>query len=146
MATINTSQYLNNSAEAVHAGVNCLICRVSLSVTISVGDVHRIGKFPHGAIPIMSIFYGATAAGQGIFKFGVSSSNDLFFDSLTYSAAHMTNNFTRQRRLGVQQQNSLSDDAMPRYEAVTMVGTTNTITGYIGDLMVLYKMPGQGIL
>jgi hypothetical protein len=140
MATINTSQFTLNQPEAVHVGDNVLICRVSISLSISVGDVHRIGKLPHGAIPLDAIFYGTTNAGQGIYKFGTSASQELFFASLTYSAAAVQR---CTRRLGYGMQVSLSDDVMPRYDAVTMVGTTNTVTGYIGDLIIFYKMPGQ---
>lgn len=142
MATINTSQFTLNQAEGVHIGDNCAIYRISISVSISVGDVHRIGKIPHGAIPVDAIFYGTTNAGQGIYKFGTSASQELFFASLTYSAAAVQR---CTRRLGPGMQISLSDDSMPRYEAVVMVGTTNTVVGYIGDLIVFYKMPGQGL-
>lgn len=142
MATINTSQFLANQAESLHIGDTVAIYRISLSVSISVGDVHRIGKIPHGAIPIDAIFYGTTNAGQGIYKFGTSASQELFFISLTYSAAAVQRCI---RRLGPAMQISLSDDAMPRYEAVTMVGTTNTVVGYIGDLIVFYKAPGQSL-
>jgi hypothetical protein len=142
MATINTSQYLLNQPEGVHIGDNVVICRISLSVTISVGDVHRIGKLPHGAIPLDAVFFGTTNAGQGIYKFGTSASQEMFMASLTYSAAAV---YRTIRRLGPGMQISLSDDVMPRYEAITMVGTTNTVTGYIGDLIVYYKQPGQSI-
>lgn len=138
MATINTGRYLRDAAPEVHAGVNAGVYRISLSVSISVGDVHRIGRIPHGAIPLNAIFYGATGAGQGICKFGTSASQELFFISLTYSAAAV---ISSTRKLGYAMQISLSDDSMPRFEAVTMVGTTNTVNGYIGDLIVYYKMP-----
>jgi hypothetical protein len=140
MANVDTGQYKANQAEAVHIGDNVGLFRISLSLTISVGDIHRVGKIPHGAIPLDAIFYGATGAGQGIFKFGTSASRSMFFASQTWSAAAVSR---CTKRLGYAMQISLSDDSMPRYESIVMVGTTNTVIGYIGDLIVFYKMPGQ---
>ena len=39
---------------------------------------------------------------------------------------------------------SISDDAMPRFEYVTMVATAGVSIGHVGDLVLYYKMPGQG--
>lgn len=127
-------------AEAVHIGVNAKICHVSLSVTNSVGDIHIIGRIPHGAIPLEAIFYPATAIGQTITKFGTSASNDLFFASDTYSVGEVYRNT---RLLGSAFQVSLSDDSMPRYENLTFVATAGSSVGFMGDLVVFYKMPGQ---
>jgi hypothetical protein len=126
--------------EAVHIGVNAKICRISLSVTNSVGDIHIIGRMPHGAIPLEAIFYPATAIGQTLTKFGTSASNDLFFASDTYSVGEVYRN---SRLLGSPKQISLSDDAMPRYENITFVATEGATVGHLGDLVVFYKMPGQ---
>lgn len=38
---------------------------------------------------------------------------------------------------------SLSDDAMPRFEYITLVGTAGISAGYVGELFVTYKLPGQ---
>lgn len=128
--------------EAVHIGVNAKICRISLSVTNSVGDIHIIGRIPHGAIPLESIFYPATAIGQTLTKFGTSASNDLFFASDTYSVGEVYRNT---RLLGSPKQISISDDAMPRYENITFVATEGATVGHLGDLVVFYKMPGQAL-
>lgn len=143
MATVDLSAYTGNQPEAVQVGDNVAICRISLSVTLSVGDVHRIGKIPHGAIPLDAVFYAgsALAANASILKLGTSASNDLFFASATYSFAGSVYRTTRP--LGTAQQISLSDDKMPRYEALTLVGTAGLSIGFVGDLIVYYKMPGQ---
>lgn len=126
-------------AESVHAGVNVAICHISLSASWSSGDVHLIGRIPHGAIPLESVFYPGPASGAALIaKFGTSASQELFFASATYSVASRNT-----RRLGYAAQVSLSDDAMPRYENLTMVATNNVSVGHVGDLVVYYKMPGQ---
>lgn len=148
MATIIVGSIAGSQAPAVHAGLNSLVCRVSLSVTLSVGDTHIIGKLPHGAIPTDAVFYPgaayiATSTGQ-VQKIGTSASPELFFASATFS---VTPAFTVQRttrRLGTTMQISLSDDQQPRYDNVTFVGTSSTFTvGHIGDLVVEYVMPGS---
>ena len=126
--------------EAVHIGVNAKICRVSLSQTNSVGDIHIIGRIPHGAIPLEALFYPATAIGQTLTKFGTSASNDLFFASDTYSVGEVYRN---SRLLGSPKQISISDDTMPRYENITFVATEGATIGHMGDLIIFYKMPGQ---
>lgn len=143
MATVDLSAYTNNQPEAVQVGDNVVICRISLSVSLSVGDIHRIGKIPHGAIPLDAVFYtgSALSATSSILKLGTSASNDLFFASATYSQTGLAYRTTR--NLGTAQQISLSDDKMPRYEALTMVGTAAISIGFMGDLIVYYKMPGQ---
>lgn len=126
--------------EAVHAGVNARICRISLSVTWSSGDIHIIGRIPHGAIPLDAIFYpGAAVAGTTVAKYGTSASNDLFFASATYSNAVYRNTV----KLGSSVQVSISDDSMPRYENLTAVFTAAASIGHVGDLVIFYKMPGQ---
>lgn len=142
MATIDTGAYTRNQPLA-NIGDNVAIFRVSLSVTLSSGDVHRIGKLPHGAIPVDAIYYpGAAAAAAQVIKFGTSASADMFFASASYSQAAAAI-YRCTRKLGTTMQISLSDDAMPRYEAVTMTGTLAVSVGHIGDLILFYRMPGQ---
>jgi hypothetical protein len=142
MATVDTANF-RNQAEQVHAGINAVICHVSLSVSLSVGDVHRIGRLPNGAIPLDHIWYPGVAAAAGmVAKFGTSASQELLFASLTYSqaAAPLYRNI---RKIGVTQQISLSDDARVLYEPLVMVATAGVSVGHVGDLVVFYKMPGQ---
>lgn len=140
MATLDTGNVARNQPGAVHVGVNAAICHISLSVSLSAGDVHRIGKLPHGAIPLDAIFYrGAGLEANGVLKLGTSASQELFFASDTYSVA-----VNRQiTPLSLAQQISLSDDAMPRYQHIVMVGSAGISIGHVGDLIVFYRMPGQ---
>lgn len=143
MGTINTRFYTYGQPEVVERGINAEIFRISLSVSVSSGDVHNIGKLPHGAIPVDAVFIPGTAlAANGcIAKFGVSASQDLFFASASLSTG---GTIRTTRALGTAQQISLSDDHMPRWETVTMVNTATLMSvGYMGDLIVYYKMPGQ---
>lgn len=140
MATIITGIAQINQAEAVEKGVNAAIFKVSLSVSWSSGDIHKIGKLPHGAIPLGAVFYpGAALSGVAVAKFGTSASQELFLASATYSQAA----YTSTRKLGPQMQISVSDDPGLAYEWVTMVATAGVSVGYVGDLVVNYKMPGQ---
>lgn len=126
-----------NQPQAVHAGTNTAVYRMSASLTVSVGDSWIIGKIPHGAIPVGAVFY---AAAQLVGKFGTSASLSLFFASATYSIALANST----KRLGTAFQISVSDDAAVRYENVcfTTSGVGATL-GYLGDLCVQYVMPGQ---
>lgn len=145
MATVDTNFYTTSQPEGVHVGDNCLLMRISLSLSVSAGDIHRIGKIPHGAIPIDCVFIPGSAlpANGAIAKFGTSASNDLFFLSASLSVAG--GRIICTRALGTAQQISVSDDKMPRYEAITMVNTATLLSvGFMGDLIVYYKMPGQG--
>lgn len=142
MATIDTGFNQTGQAEQVHKGVSAQICKISLSVSLSVGDVHRVGKLPHGAIPLDAIFYPGTAlSGVAVAKFGTSASQTMFFDSLTYSQTGAV--YRAIKKLGNAMQISLSDDAMPRFENIVMVATAGVSIGYVGDLIVYYKMPAQ---
>lgn len=150
MATITLSSADRNQPEAVHIGDNIALCRVSLSLTISAGDIHRIGKIPHGAIPLDAVFYPSTnittlSTGPAL-SFGTSASASLFFAAASFSVASAQVVRTT-RGLGTAKQISLSDDAMPRFEYITMTGTAGGAgvgsIGYLGDLIVYYKMPGQ---
>lgn len=144
MATIETGSYQRNQPEAVHTGDNVALIRISLSVSVSAGDVHRIGKLPHGAIPLDAVFIPGSAlpANGAIAKFGTSASQELFFASASLSVAGGM--IRASRALGTGKQISLSDDSMPRFEAITMVNTATLLSvGYMGDLIIYYKMPGQ---
>lgn len=133
--------------EAVHVGLNPLLCRISLSVSNSVGDIHVIGRLPVGAIPVDAIFYGGDAfvdvSTGALIKIGTSASTEMFFASQTYSVN--TDTALRcTRQLGTARQISLSDESMPRYDNVTFVaGDAAVSIGHVGDLLVYYKMPGQ---
>lgn len=145
MATVTTSAGNLNQPEAIEKGLNTLICRVSLSATASLDSVWRIGKLPTGAIPVDAIWYPAAAAGTAfVTRFGTSASTELFFASDSW-AETATLNYRTNRVLGTAQQISLSDDAMPRYQFVTMGGgvAIGVSVGHMGDLIVFYKMPGQ---
>lgn len=143
MATRNMGNSARNQPQSVHAGMNAALFRISSSVTVSVGDTWVIGKIPHGAIPIGAVFFPAVQVNA---KFGTSASLELFFVSDSYSvvAGAQGGAVVSNLRLGSAQQISVSDDALLRYENVTMVaGTTDLTLGYFGDLVVTYIMPGQ---
>ncbi len=148
MATLTLGNAQGMQAPARQQGLNTLTCRISLSVTLSVGDIHIIGKLPHGAIPCDAVFYGgaaflATSTGQ-VMKIGTSASQDMFFGSATFSITPAFGVSRASRRLGTSMQISLSDDIQPRYENVVFVGTSSTFTvGHIGDLVLEYVMPGS---
>jgi hypothetical protein len=147
MATVTLSSADRNQPEAVHTGDNVAICRISLSVTSSLDSTWRIGKLPHGAIPLDAIFYPGAAAPAGfVTRFGVSASTELFFASDSWAEAAGTN-YRTARQLGTARQISLSDDAMPRFEYITMGGgvAIGITVGHMGDLIVYYKMPGQNL-
>jgi hypothetical protein len=145
MATVTLENANRNQAEAIEKGLNTLICRVSLSATASLDSTWRIGKLPHGAIPVDAIWYPGAAAGTAfVNRFGTSASTELFFASDSWAESG-TLNYRTARALGTQQQISLSDDAMPRFQYVTMGGgvAIGVSVGHMGDLVVFYKMPGQ---
>jgi hypothetical protein len=139
MGTIDLLNAVRNQPEAVENGINVAVCKISLSVSWSSGDVHRVGKLPNGAIPLDAVFYPGAASGAALVaKFGTSISQELFFASATYSVMARTS-----RRLATTAQVSISDDAQVMYDWITMVATANTSIGHVGDLLVYYKMPGQ---
>lgn len=142
MATIKTSAHANQ-AKTVHAGANVAVCRVSLSATFSAGDIHYVGRIPHGAVVTDVVFLPGAALGKGIFKIGVngnSASYDAFFTSDTYSQAIYTCAVlnalgTRGRPLY-----SLSDERIVRFSDVTFVTTATTSVGHIGDIVLKYTL------
>ena len=141
MATVNLRPGQVAESPAASGSIDA-IYKISLSVSLSVGDIHLIGKIPHGAIPVGAVFYpGLALAGTAVAKFGTSASQELFFASATYSQAVATST----RKLGVQMQISVSDESVVRYDNVTMVGTAGISVGYVGDLIVRYRMPGQAL-
>lgn len=135
-----TSSWLNQP-EAVHAGVNALVIHLSFSTTFSPTDTIQIGKLPVNAIPLDAVFYGGTATGIGgsVIKFGTSASPSAFLASASYSTAV----YRTTKRLGLAAQASLSDDKMPRYVPVQMVSAAGATLGYLGELVIYYKVPGQ---
>lgn len=143
MATRNLGNSLRNQPQAVHAGTNTALFRISSSVTVSVGDTWVVGKLPNRAIPVGAVFFPAAQVNA---KFGTSASLELFFVSDTYSTAAgaQGGGIQSNLRLGSAQQISISDDAIIQYENVTMVaGTTDLSLAYFGDLVVTYIMPPQ---
>jgi len=144
MGTIDTRYYTTSQPETNIKAITAAIYRISLSVSVSSGDVTRIGKIPHGAIPLDAVFIpgSALAANGCIAKFGTSASQELFFASASLSVAGGP--VRTKVPLGTAQQISLSDDRMPRYESVVMVNTATLMSvGFMGDLVVYYRMPGQ---
>lgn len=132
-----------NQPEQIHAGINVAICKISLSVSWSSGDVHVIGKVPNTAILVDAVFYPGTALAAGaVCKFGTSASQELLFASLTFSQAAAPL-YRLNRKIGYAQQISISDDARVLYENLTMVATAGVSIGAVGDLVVYYKLPGQ---
>lgn len=145
MATVTLSNV--GQPEAIHVGLNTKICRVSLSATASLDSTWIIGRLPHGAIPVDAIWYPAAAAGTAfVNRFGTSASTELFFASDSWAESGVLN-YRTARTLGTAQQVSLSDDAMPRYQNITMGGgvAIGVSVGHMGDLVVFYKMPGQSL-
>lgn len=147
MATVTLSSADKNQPEAVEKGLNVVCLRVSLSATASLDSVWRIGKLPHGAIPLDCVWYPGAAAGTAfVNRFGTSASTELFFASDSYAESG-TLIYRHARALGSQQQISLSDDIQPRYQWLTMGGgvAIGVSVGHMGDLVVYYKMPGQSL-
>jgi hypothetical protein len=144
MATVTIGAAQGGQPETLHVGVNAAVCKVSLSVSWSSGDVHRIGKIPNGAIPLDVVWYpGAATGATFVAKFGTSASQELFLASDSYGTNESTGIFRGIRALGTAKQISIADDAVVNYDYITMVATANISVGHVGDLVVYYKMPGQ---
>lgn len=143
MATVKVGLGADGAQPESNITINEAICKISLSLTLSVGDIHLIGKLPNGAIPLDAVFYPGVGAAAGLVaKFGTSASQELFFASATYSQAAAPI-YRLNRKLGTAMQISISDDARVLFDYVTMVGTAGVSIGHVGDLIVYYKMPGQ---
>lgn len=128
--------------EQVHVGANVAICKVSLSLSWSSGDVHVIGRLPNGAIPLDWVWYpGASAATTMIAKFGTSASQELFLVSDSYAETQTL--YRNIKRAGPDIQISISDDARVLFENIVGVFTAGVSIGNVGSLVVFYKMPGQ---
>lgn len=126
------------NAQQVHAGLNSVVCRISLSLTSSAGDVLRVGKLPHGAIPTNAVFYpGAAFVTNTIHKAGLSASSAAFISSKTYSGGVVLGD------VALTWQHSISSDARVQYDYITMVPTLAVTVGHYGNLIVEYVMPGQ---
>lgn len=141
MATIKLGLGADNAQpEAVHAGLMAEVCKLSLSLTASNGDVFLIGKLPQGAIVTDAVLYpGPALTANSVLKAGTSASTELFFGSATYTAVTRTT-----VRQGWNQRISLSDDVRVLYEAIQVIQTAATMTvGHMLDLIVYYRMPGQ---
>lgn len=143
MATVKVGPGIEGpQAEQVHVGTNALVCKVSLSVSWSSGDVHVIGRLPNGAIPLDWVWYPAAASPTAfIAKFGTSASQELFLVSDSYAETQTL--YRNIKRGGPDVQISLSDDARVLYENVVMVATAGISIGNVGSLVVFYKQPGQ---
>jgi hypothetical protein len=126
------------SPQQVHAGLNAVVCRISVSATTSAGDVLRVGKLPHGAIPTEAVFYpGAAFVANTIHKAGISASQAAFISSKSYSGGVVAGDVALTWQL------SLSSDARVLYEYITMTPTSVITAGHYGNLVVSYVMPGQ---
>ena len=142
MATVTLRP--GNQPELPVVGSVDVICKVSLSVSWSSGDIHRIGKIPVGAIPVGVIWYpGAASPAAFIAKFGTSASQEMFYASDSWAETQVPQ--TSIRSLGTQRQISISDEAVERFDYITMVATAGCSVGHVGDLVVRYRMPGQSI-
>ena len=142
MATVTVGPGSGQLPEQVHVGVNAAVCKVSLSVSWSSGDVHVIGKLPNYAIPLDWVWYpGVASPAALIAKFGTSASQELFLVSDSYAETQTL--YRNIKRAGPDIQISLSDDARVLYENIVMVATAGISIGNVGSLIVLYKMPGQ---
>lgn len=129
-----------NQAEAVHAGVNAVVCSVSMSASSSAGDVLRIGRLPHQALPVDVVWYpGPALPGGAVTKFGVSGSEAAFLASATNSAVVRAN-------VSVATLNtSRSDDNAQRFTYITCTPAAAISVGNYGRLVVQYKLPGQTV-
>ena len=117
-------------------GETVVLAKISLSASWSSGDVHRIGKIPHGAIITDALFSPGAASPVGfVAKFGTSLTQDLLLFSATYSV--MTR-MTRNIGYRIQPLSSISDDVGIRYDYLTMVATVGCSIGHVGDLVVRY--------
>lgn len=145
MATVTLGNTQTGQPEQIHTGINIALCHVSLSLSLSVGDVHRIGKIPNGAIPLDVVWYpGSAFAATGIAKFGTSASQELFLASDSYAESG-TALYRNIRQLGSPKQVSISDDAAQMFDYITMVATAGVSIGFVGELVVYYRMPGQAL-
>ena len=132
-----------NQAEVVHVGINAAVCKISLSATTSAGDVLRIGRVPHLAIVLDSVFYaGAAHTDNTILKFGLSGTEAALLTSDTYSVAP---GVYRGDVNVINLNTSRSDLDAQRFTYVTCTPTAQVSVGHLGTLVVFYKLPGQSL-
>jgi hypothetical protein len=132
-----------NQAEVNATGINAAICRVSISATTSAGDVLRIGRLPHKAIPLDAVFYpGAAFVDNGIHKFGLSGTEACFLSSDTYSLTMAPIRANVNPNL-LEAYTSKSDEAPARFTYITTTPTAVLTAGHHGTFVVFYKLPGQ---
>ena len=130
------------AAEQIHVGANVAVCKVSLSVSWSSGDVHVIGKIPNGAIPLDWVWYpGAASPAAFIAKFGTSASQELFLVSDSYAETQTL--YRNIKRAGPDVAISISDDARVLFENIVMIATAGCSIGNVGTFVLFYKQPGQ---
>jgi hypothetical protein len=149
MANVTTKTGLNQ-AEDNGPGLQAVICRVSISATTSAGDVLRIGRLPHRAIPLDVVFYtGAAYVDNTIHKFGLSGTEACFLSSHTYSTAAGVafGNATKANvNLNLlESYTSKTDAAAQQFTYVTMTPTLALTAGHACTLVVYYKTPGQSL-
>lgn len=141
MATLKLGAGRDNTpVRQVHEGNTIVISRISLSVSWSVGDVAIVGKLPVGAKVLDVTFLAGTALGAAnASKLGTSASAEAFLTSATYTSVHRT---TITSSLGSRSEVSLSDDAIPRFQAVVFgsLAGTGLSVGYIGDVILNYTV------
>lgn len=143
MATIKTKDHANQ-AKTVHAGVNQVVCRLSLSATFSAGDVYYFGRLPDGAVVTEVVYLpGAAAAGAAVGSFGVNAnslSTEAFLTSATYSQAVVTSGVVSSLGHRGQGQYSLSDERIVRYIDVTFRPAAAVSVGHQADLVITYNL------
>ena len=149
MANVTTRTGLNQ-AEDNGPGLQAVICRVSISATTSAGDVLRIGRLPHRAIPLDVVFYtGAAFVDNGIHKFGLSGTEACFLASHSYSAGVGVlygNGGRANVNLNLlEAYTSKADTVAQQFTYITMTPTAVLTAGHYCTLIVYYKTPGQSL-
>lgn len=139
MATIDVANTAKVPPKAIHAGANQVAYRLSTSLTLSAGDVYRLGKLPHRAIVTEVVFFaGPALPATAVIKLGISASQELFFTSATRAlAVERTAIAQGTRRVALV---SFSDEAPVRYENVVAVATAGVSVGHQCDLVVSYVL------
>jgi hypothetical protein len=143
MATIKTKDHANQ-AKTVHAGVNQVVCRLSLSATFSAGDVYYFGRLPDGAV-VTEIVYlpGPAASDVAVAAFGVNAnslSTEALLVSDTYSQGIVTSGIVNALGHRGAALYSLSDERIVRYIDVTFRPTAGVSVGHQADLVITYNL------
>lgn len=127
----------NTPAKRLHAGLQAVAKRVSLSVSHSNGEVLNCIRLPHGAVVTDVVFYpGSALKADSVMRVGTSASAEMYLPSATYTSvvARAT------RGLGDRFKISLSDDAAKQFEWLTVSPITQQSVGYLGDVIVTYML------